>query len=551
MMNREEVAALLEKLIQNGEDEVVEFKEAQNDYKIDDIGKYFSALANEANLRELSRAWLVFGVRDKGLVVVGTNYRANRERLQSTKHQIYQNTGPNTTFYNIYEHDDPGGRVVLFEIPATPSGSPMTWKGHDYERAGASLVALSQSKQDKIRRQTIDPDWSAQIVSNATLEHLDQAAIQQARAAFALKEANLYTPDEVMQWPLSQFLDSAKLTLDGALTRAALLLLGKPEVVDLLPHPAQMVWKLEGAEQAYEHFGPPFLLNTTALYQKIRNIQIRILPEDTLLPVEISKYDRKIVLEALHNCIAHQDYAREGRIIVVEQPDRLIFENEGDFFEGKPEDYATGQKTPHRYRNHFLVRAMTNLNMIDTVGYGIHTMHRGQAQRYLPMPDYDLESPQEVKMTIYGGVVDLAYSLLLIRNTNLPMPEILALDRVQKGLPVRDDMIRELRRARLVEGRKPNYYVSASMAKTTAQKVEYIRTRAQDDDYYCKLITDYIKQFGKASRSEIDKLLLDKLSDTLDDRQKRTKVGNLLTKMRVTGQIRNHGHRGNPEWHLD
>ena len=189
--------------------------------------------------------------------------------------------------------------------------------------------------------------------------------------------------------------------------------------------------------------------------------------------------------------------------------------------------------------------------MIDTVGYGIHTMHRGQAQRYLPMPDYNLESPREVKMTIYGGVVDLAYSLLLIRNTNLPMPEILALDRVQKGLPVRDDMIRELRRARLVEGRKPNYYVSASMAKTTTQKVEYIRARALDDNYYCKLIIDYIKQFGKASRSEIDKLLLDKLSDTLDDRQKRTKVGNLLTKMRVTGQIRNHGHRGNPEWHLD
>jgi ATP-dependent DNA helicase RecG len=42
----------------------------------------------------------------------------------------------------------------------------------------------------------------------------------------------------------------------------------------------------------------------------------------------------KIVLEALHNCIAHQDYGRNGRVVVTEQPDRLIFANEGGFFEG-------------------------------------------------------------------------------------------------------------------------------------------------------------------------------------------------------------------------
>lgn len=87
------------------------------------------------------------------------------------------------------------------------------------------------------------------------------------------------------------------------------------------------------------------------------------------------------MLEALHNCIAHQDYTRHGRVVVTEQPDRLVFENEGSFFEGQPGDYLEGNKIPLRYRNSFLAQAMAELNMIDTMGYGIHDMHARQARR--------------------------------------------------------------------------------------------------------------------------------------------------------------------------
>lgn len=291
-------------------------------------------------------------------------------------------------------------------------------------------------------------------------------------------------------------------------------------------------------------------MNTSALYQKIRNIQLRILPEDQLLAVEVSKYDQRIILEALHNCIAHQDYTRSGRILVVEKPDRLIFENEGSFYEGLPEDYVSGEKTPKRYRNPFLARAMTELNMIDTMGYGIHFIHMGQARRFFPMPDYDLTIPTEVKMTIYGSIVDPAYSRLLIQKTDMPLVIIHALDRVQKNLMISDDMIKILRRKDLIEGRKPNLHVAASVAKVTETKAGYIHTRAQDDDYYSKLITDYLKKFTVASRKDIDQLLMIKLSDALDDEQKKNKVANLLTKMRRNGIIKNHGSKKVPQWRI-
>ena len=545
------LSALLNELLQNWESEVVEFKEAGHDYSTNDIGKYFSALANEANLRNQEKAWLIFGVNNRTRSVVGSDYRLDPERLQSTKMQIAENTQPSVTFRNIHELKEPNGRLVLFEIPAAPRGMPIAWKGHYYARAGESLISLGLDKQDEIRQQTQAIDWSAQIVLSASVKDLDDEALQKARELFAKKHANRFTLNDVVQWPVETFLNRVRLTYDGKLTRSALLLLGKPESTYLLsPHPAQMTWKLEGPEMAYEHFGPPFLLNTSALYRKIRNIQLRLLPENMLLPVEVSKYDQRMVLEALHNCIAHQDYARHGRIVVTEGHDRLIFENEGTFFEGKPEDYVTGEKTPRRYRNPFLAQAMAELNMIDTMGYGIHSIHLSQARRYLPMPDYDFSSPERVKMTIYGGLVDPAYSRVLMQKTDLPLDEILALDRVQKRLELSDDMIRRLRRKGLIEGRKPMLHVSASVAKVTSGKADYMRTRALDDDYYSKLVTDYLKKFRRASREEIDNLLTNKLSDALDLAQKANKVSNLLTMLRRRGSIVNKGTKKNPIWVL-
>jgi len=550
-MDKTHLQALLSDLIASWENEVIEFKQAGKDYSSDDIGKYFSALANEANLRGEEAAWLVFGVHNKTRQVVGSDYRPQFERLQSTKMQVAENTEPSITFRNIHALPDHNGRVVFFEIPAAPRGLPISWKGHYYARAGESLTHLGLDKLDEIRQQTMSSNWTAQIIPEATITHLDETALQKARASFARKYANRFSSDEISQWSLPVFLDRAKLTQDGKITRSTLLLLGNPEAAYFFsPHPAQMTWKLEGPERAYEHFGPPFLLSTTALYQKIRNIQLRILPDDALLAVEVAKYDQKVVLEALHNCIAHQDYTRSGRIIVTEQPDRLVFENEGSFFEGKPDDYIAGNKTPRRYRNPSLVQAMTELNMIDTMGYGIHAMYLGQARRYFPLPDYDLSDHLAVKMTVYGHVVDPAYSRMLIQKTDLPLTDILCLDHIQKNLPVPKAAIRHLRRSGLIEGRTPNIHVSAVVAQATASKAEYIRTRAQDDAFYAKLIIDYLTKFGKASREEIDKLLWTKLSDALTEEQKSKKVANLLANLRRSERIDNAGTRKSPIWQL-
>ena len=538
--------AFLQQLIDRWENEVVEFKRDISGYPVDKIGRYFSALSNEANLRHLDGAWLVFGVDNKTRAIVGCSDFAG---LNELKLQMSQNTEPPVTFRDIHQLNTKTGKVFLFEIPAAPANMPIAWKGHYYARSGESLTPLGLDKLDYIRQQNGAFDWTAKIVSEATIDDIDPTALQRAKEAFAKKYANRFNLEEVMSWSDTGFLDRVRLTINGKITRAAILLLGKPESAHyLLPHPGQMTWKLEGQDRAYQHFSPPFLLTSTLLYQKIRNFQLRLLPEDELFAVELAKYDQKVVLEALHNCIAHQDYSRNGRIIVTEMPDRLLFENEGVFYEGKPNDYISGHKTPRRYRNPFIAQAMAELNMIDTMGYGIYEMYLGQARRYFPLPDYDLTHPHEVKITIYGQIVDPAYSRLLMQNTALDLKEIFALDRVQKKLPIDDDIFTILKRKKLIEGRKPNVHVSAFVAKATKNKAEYILKRGQDDNYYQKLIMDYLAKFGSATREEIDNLLIHKLSDVLDEQQKRNKTGNLLTKIRQQGKILNTGSRKKPRW---
>jgi len=177
-------------------------------------------------------------------------------------------------------------------------------------------------------------------------------------------------------------------------------------------------------------------------------------------------------------------------------------------------------------------------------------MHVGQAKRYFPLPDYDLTDPGVVRGVIHGKIVDPAYTRLLLQNTGLSLTEVLALDRVQKKLPIPDSMINSLRKACFLEGRKPLLHITAGIAKATDTKADYIRTRKQADVFYMKLVVDYVRQYGSATRKDIDNLLFDKLSRVLSDEQKHNKIHNLLGKMKRKKMIKNQGSRSDSLWAL-
>lgn len=553
MKTPDQLLAILTSLIGGWEGECVEFKEASDSFSTSDIGKYFSALSNEANLRSRVSAWLVFGVKNSTRKVVGTSYRPDRERLHGLKQQIADGCEPSTTFREIHELLTADGRVILFEIPPAPRGIPIGWQTHHYARNGESLTGLSFAKLDEIRSQSVSEDWSAIICRDASLGDLLPEAVARAREIYAGKYSERIPAETIRSWSDATFLEKAKLTLGGGLTRACLLLLGRPESAGhLLPSVAEISWKLEGPELAYEHFHPPFLLATTALYQRIRNLRLTLLPPGQMIPLELSKYDQRIVLEALHNCVAHQDYTKRERILVIERPTELIFQNVGSFFDGTPDDYIRTERTPTRYRNRFLAEAMVHLRMIDTMGFGIReVMWKGQARRYFPLPDFDLTVPGHVILRIQGRFIDENYSRALCAHADMAWPEVLALDTIQKGSLPDDESLLSLRKQGLIEGRKPNLHVTAAIAAATDNEAEYLHHRAFDDRYFCDLIVDYLRTFGSAKRQKFNRLLESKLSDLLTPTQKRGKIDRLLKHLRSEAVIRVEGNSKSAVWTLN
>ncbi len=329
------------------------------------------------------------------------------------------------------------------------------------------------------------------------------------------------------------------------------MLLGKPEAsLYLNPHPAQITWKLDAEEEAYAHFGPPFLLTVEEVFKRIRNIQFRFQPANQLIPIELSKYDATIVLEAINNCIAHQDYTQCARIIITEKVDRLILQNIGSFYDGRFDEYVLEGRTPERYRNPVLVQAMVSLDMIDTLGMGIKRMFLEQRKRFFPLPEYEHIDSNHVRLVIYGKLIDANYSRVLIEHQDLPLAEVIALDSVQKKRPISKEAAQILKKKNLVEGRYPNLFVSAIVAQEPSDRAQYIKNRAFDSDHYEQMVLKFIKTYGSATRKDIDALILSKLPDILTESQKNIRVGNLITKMKKNNLIENQGTDKTPKWIL-
>jgi ATP-dependent DNA helicase RecG len=553
-MTQNELKKILQELRKlPAETEWIEFKAAARNFNFNDIGKYFSALSNEANLKSKECGWLIFGVKDKTREISGTQYRPNRKYLDGLKKEIADKTTKRISFIEIYELKFPEGRVIMFQIPAAPQGIPVAWEGHYYGRDGESLSALNIQELEQIRNQAKRTDWSAYIVEEATINDLMPEAIIKARDEYKKKHSGLAS--EVDKWDDVTFLNKAKITIQGKITRAAIILLGKPESEHFIsPSVARITWVLRSAdnvEKDYEHFPPPFILNVDAVLGKIRNLKYRYLPNNTLFPVEITQYESYVIREALHNCIAHQDYELRSKIVIVECPDELTFTNAGSFIPGTVESVIEQGAPPIYYRNQFLTTAMVNLNMIDTIGGGIKKMFLLQSRRFFPLPSYKLDKTEEVSVKIIGKVIDENYTKLLMENTDLDIKTIISLDRVQKKEKLDRQEYKKLKKQGLVEGRYPSIFVSPRIAIITEDKTRYIRHRAFDKKYYKEMVIELIKKFDSANRKDIDDLLWSKLSDMLTEKQKKQRINNLLYEMaHKDKRIKNEGSDRQPKWVL-
>lgn len=521
------------------EQQWLEFK--HNFHSSEEIGQLISALANSACLAEKKYGYLIFGIEDITHEVVGTTFQPKTKKAKGNEdleHWLVRQLSPKI-YFTIHEVHINDKDVVLFEIPSA-TNTPVSFLNEPYIRIG-SLTKMLKHYPDQHRKlwQSMANDWSAEICHSATLADLDLEAIHMARKFYADKNKRLTA--DIEEWDDVTFLNKAKITINGQITNSAIVLLGSSESTHFIsPAQARITWILRGVdnfEKDYQHFDPPFLLVLDEVYKKIRNLNYRYMPFGTLFPEEVQQYDPYIIREALNNAVGHQDYRLGGRITVVEKEDStLVFQNAGSFLPKTIENVLLRDAPETNYRNPFLVNAMVNLNMMDTVGSGIKKMYQIQSKRYFPLPDYEL-SNDKVLVKFTGKVLDQDYAKQLAQVNDMTLDDLIALDKVQKDQPISEDEANELRKKALIEGRKPNYIVAANIAKHSEQQAEYMQMRGLDELHYEGLILEYLKTFKEGKLKEFDKMLINKLPQVLDQDQRKSRVRYLLQKMRKKGLV--------------
>lgn len=533
----------LSSLIENWENEVVEFKAADNNYDRDKIGQYFSAISNEANIKGLQYGWLVFGVRNKDKAIIGTNYR-NTAGLETLKHEISTGTTGGISYIEIYEIypvvNGEKKRVIMFQIPAAATAIPTGWHNHFYGRNGESLGALSVEELDRIRGQE-KKDWSKQIIPDATIKCLDSSAIATARQKYKEKMNRPHITEEVDGMTDSDFLTKLKLILNGSITNAALLLLGNEDNDYLFSTPPEASWRLFDSSENikdYEIFKIPFISASDRIFAKIRNLTYRYMPNQmTLFPAETKQYDMWLLRELMNNCIVHSDYSIGGRIYLNEFEDKLILTNPGSFLPGSIEPILKPSYNPPFYRNQLLAETMVKFNMIDTQTMGIRKVFKIQQEKYFPLPDYDLSTARQVSVVVYGKIIDDNYSRVLFENPDFDLTTVYLVDKVQKHETISKDAVKYLRKLRVIEGKVPNIFISAKVAESIGEKAQYVKNKGFDDDAYRKWILSYLDTYKRGTKQDFIKLLRDKLPDTMSENQKDSKVRNLLSSLRREGII--------------
>ena len=386
-------------------------------------------------------------------------------------------------------------------------------------------------------------NWSAEIVPDATIDDFDEVAIAKARMMF--KKVHSRIPaEEVNAWSVQEFLSNAGVMIDGGITRAAIILLGKPmSVFKLRPAVVRVTWSLRDEKQDvvdYEHFTAPFILTVDQILAKVRNLTMREMPGGTLFPDVMQQYDDYSMREILHNCIAHQDYTLQERINLVENTGFLYYANGGSFIPGTVQKALATHGPQRHYRNECLCNAMVNFNMIDIVGRGIRKIFNQQWERRFPMPDYEIDSAKnEVAVRLYGNVINEKYTKLLKENKDLSLEDCILLDAVQKGHRLNESDAKNLLERGLVEGNYPYLTISLSIARQTKQLPEYTKVKGLERDKIKQMALQFVQNAGEeGTRREF---VIEYLREALPARNKKEQnqrlVGNILAEMSNEGLV--------------
>ena len=487
---------LLQSCMDAAENEHLEFKEAKENFHFEKLVKYCVALANERGGK------IILGVSDKPpRIVVGTNSFKDIER---TKAGIIDRIRLRV---EVHELAHPDGRVLVFDVPSRPLGTPIQYDGAYWMRGGEELMPMTPDMLKRIFAET-GPDFSAELCSAASITDLEDSSIQEFRRRWHEKAGSTV----LSQMPTSQLLADAELVVDGCPTNAALVLFGSRAALRKHLAQAEVIFEYRssdatGPAQQRIEYNTGFF----ALYDELWN-QINLRNDvqhfqNGLFVYDIPTFNSFAVREAILNAISHRDYRDAGSIFIRQYPRRIEIVSPGGFPVGITPENILWQQAP---RNRRLAEAFARCGLVERSGQGMNRIFEECIKESKPKPDFSRSDNNHVWLSLRGELQDKRFLPVLEkigaqRVKSFATEDFLVLDAVfhdQTVPPIfkdrADSLVDEGILETVTRGRTRKYILSRQFYVLMGKRGTYTRHKGLDRPMNKELLFKHIKDSGTA-----------------------------------------------------
>ncbi len=526
----------IDDIVQNRENEVLEFKEAKGNFDSRERSDYCAAIANAGGGK------LLLGITNAG-DIVGT--RVYTGTLNKVPHDIYQRIGITVLIEDVSHAK---GRVVVFDIPPRPVGQRVKSDGH-YRypiRKGESIVEMDD-EDTRVILNEIQPDFSSSIIESLVIDDLDDRAVSDFKKRMAEKTGN----HALISSSTAQILQDAELMRGGKLTLACLVLLGKKEkIAELLPQ-AEIIYEWRNTPEQIHHdsrvsWRAPYFVIYDDIWQTIHARNLRTPYQEGFIQQEVLAFDEKSCREAVNNAVAHRDYSISGRsIFIYASPQSFSVVSPGGFPQHiTPENIL--KATPH-WRNRLIAEAFERTKLVEKSGQGMDIIFDATIRHGKGLPNFIGTDAHTVRINIPAKVKDAEFVRFLEKvvnekQVNFSFDEIYELELIREQKVAANPQHKEkflklgiVEKIGKTSGTK--YMLSHRYYSYEGKPGAYTRIRGLTREHKKQLILahikrenqgqirDFIDAFPELKRSDINNLLQELKHDNLIYLDGKTRTG--------------------------
>ena len=495
---------------------------------------YIVAFANEGG------GMLVLGMEDAHPHnVVGSDF--SQGKIGELEDAVYEKLSIRVRIQELFDENE--RRVVLTTIPSRPVGKMLRFEGVPLMRVGESLRNMSDEEMFAILSEQ-EPDFSAKICEELSVSDLDEIAIKKMKDSYVRKQKN----PAFTALSTEQVLNDLKLSVDGYLTYAALILLAKKDILHEKLSQSKTIWEYRNSEAQIHHDAREVI--SEPLFIAIDEIW-RLVNQPTLnkkYPIQSGAYifdlfdfNEAVIREAILNAVAHRDYSITSEVVIKQFPNKIIINNPGGFPKGVSiENILTVSSTP---RSRLMTEVLEKTGLVERSGQGVDkiysiTLSEGKAE-----PDYSNSDMYQVSLILKTEIIDKAFHVFVNAYQNsdkepkLGVEQIITLCKIRNGIfqNLKHEIVDQLEKSGLIQ-------------KLSGNTTKYTLT----DDYH-QLVNDGLKIGKRYIAKEVELLMLElqgnhlkigSLEETLTEYLTRSQIKYLLLKLidddivKVEGQLR-------------